>query len=487
MNSQYPALLSANWVRPAYYIPRWFDINAIPDLTDVVDLPVEGSAVDPTVETGSYSNVPALWSLSSTSLSTNPSILAAVLESVCSELEIARIATLQIEQGSAGGVETTQPGHLWIAATNSMTVSGFRPTFSTTAQVEIKLSDGSFVTVDEADSFNTLLYSGQWRWFYEKPYLCIFGPGITQSQTTESSGWSFVSDQTLWDRGSLVYVQQPTTDRWIPLYPGEIRDDGMLGVRDGPFGLRMTRPNSQRTLDQLTIRINGTLNVAERVMITNALDNSFTVDGLLRKPTDYLWELKTRAQIFHSVSVNQSPGAIQARLAITFGGYSDATLASGILTSTTYPTGYNYATVPEVPSFDIWAETLIPTSGMIAFLTTVASADCYQAFENNRAQTMSVSSYLCLFDYDINLLVDRPRVFWLVTNYSNSGGSFVPTVNFPSTRSLQIIYTKDVSLPPPSNDSKDEATRLSYLVRWKSQAIASETEMEELPGHALFV
>jgi hypothetical protein len=132
-------------------------------------------------------------------------------------------------------------------------------------------------------------------------------------------------------------------------------------------------------------------------------------------------------------------------------------------------------------------ETLVPTSGAVAFLTTVASADIWQAYENNTVQVMGVSGYYCYFDYNIDLLVDRPEVLWLTTNYRNSNGQFVPTVNFPATRSLQILYTRDVSVPSPSNDSKDEALKLSYLVRWKSQAIASESPVIELTGQAKFL
>lgn len=487
MNSQYPALFSANWTRPAYYLPRWFDINGIPDLTDDPDLPVEGTAVDPTLESGSYNQVPALWTLSSTSLSTNPSVLAAVLESLSYELEASRISGLQVDRQLGASAETSQPGHLWICQTNSLIVSGLKPISSVAGLVEIQLSDGSFVTVGPADSLHSLLYSGQWRWFYEKPYLCIFGPGLTQSQTAESSGWSFVSDQSLWDRCSLLFVQHETTGRWVPLYPDEIRDDGMLGVRDGPYQLRMVRPNSQSILDNLIVRIDGQLNVAERVMIANSLDNSLTVNGLMRKPDDFLGELKDRMAAYHAVSKNQTPASVQARLAIAFGGYTDSWLSSGVLSATNYPSGYNYSIVPEVGLNDVWLETLVPTSGAVAFLTTVASADIWQAYENNTVQSMGVSGYYCFFDYNIDLLVDRPEVLWLTTNYRNSNGQFVPTVNFPATRTLQILYTRDVSIPVPSNDSKDEALKLSYLVRWKSQAIASESPVIELTGQAKFL
>lgn len=487
MNSQYPALFSANWTRPAYYLPRWFDINGVPDLTDDPDLPVEDSAVEPTLESGSYNQVPALWTVSDTQLSTNPSILAAVLESVSYELEASRISSLQVEREIGASIETTQPGHLWICQTNSLTVSGFRPVSSVTKLVEVQLSDDSFVTVAPADSFHSLLYAGQWRWFYEKPYLCIFGPGLTQAQTAESSGWSFVNDQTLWDRSSVLYVQHEITGRWVPLHPDEVRGDGMIGVRDGPYQLRMVRPNSQSVLDDLIVRIDGQLNTAERVMIANSLDNSMTVNGLLRKPDDFLGELKDRMAAYHAVSRNQTAASVQARLAISFGGYTDSTLSSGILTAVTYPSGYNYSIVPEVALNDIWVETLVPTSGAVAFLTTVASADIWQAYENNVVQAMGVSGYYCFFDYDINLLVDRPEVLWLITNYRNTNGQFVPTVNFPATRPLQILYTRDVSVPDPSNDSKDEALKLSYLVRWKSQAVASESPVIELTGQAKFL
>lgn len=488
MNSEYPALLSANWTRPAYYLPRWFTINAVSDLTTFVDFPVEVAAVDPTLEGGTYNKVPLFWSLANTTLSPNSSsLMGAVFDCLSSELEISRISTLQLEREIGASPETTQPGHLWLVETSAAVVSSLLPNSNTAAKVELQLSDNSYVDVTQADSLNSLFYSGQWRWFYDKPYLCIFGPGLTQSQTVESSGWSFVTDQQMWDRSSLLYVQQPTTNRWIPLHPDEVRDDGMIGVRNGPYQLRMVRPNSQATLDGLMVRINGTLNTAARVMVTNSLDNTYTVNGLLRKPGDFLGELKERLDTYHAVSRNQTPCSVQARLAIAFGGYTGATLSSGLQTSQIYPVGYNYAVVPEVPSFDIWLETLVPTSGAVAFLTTVASAEIWQAYENNTTQAMGVSGYYCFFDFKINLMVDRPEVLWLVTNYTNSGGSFVPTVNFPSTRELQIVYTRDVSVPPPSSDSKDEALKESYLVRWKSQAIASESPVIDLSGQALFL
>ena len=265
-----------SWTPGLYYLPRWLSANAYPTLSDPVTAPLTLSSPASSVLTLASGTAPAGWVITDS----GPTIAGAntiqrLVESIASEAAL--VQTI---------IESSLLGAKWYFDIGAPQFAILAPTVSPANNVEVQLSDNSYVEVLEAKNDLELFWSSGWRWRAGDGYLLLYGIGNQEFNSERRSGqgdWQFISSATRWTTGSVIFWEHPATKTWVPMLPGAIRADGFLGLYyAGTVRLRCPLALAASSLATVPVRVNGETIIGTRINLWNDVDDRSLLVGLQR-------------------------------------------------------------------------------------------------------------------------------------------------------------------------------------------------------------
>jgi hypothetical protein len=382
-------------------------------------------------------SVPTSWVLSAPVTGADGNLLQQMLNAFYEENQYLypAIQTLKLTRGFF--FDWYEPDQAWYTVYNKNFTS-----------VGVKLSDNSTETLSPAKSDLELFYSPAWTYRTAGREVLISGLGI-QTQTTESRGtdWQFLSNPAKYDNDKYTYWQHPVSKGWIPFIPGNIRSDGLTGIKyPSSINIRSFNKAAQDSLTSVDVIFDEDTVTAQRVNLWTSVDEKGLLWGLKRGSTENSRHFADKLLATSWFARTQSTRATQNAIATGVGEYT-VTSVSRTATGCTAPAGYTFHSVKEVlPVRTVWEEALTPTgSGTFYSIyaepirgTAFVGAAAYEATNNNGLVTILNYTHT-------NEIVD---VLWMLEYWTDSEtgvsfGSSLPAeggdLTVLSTRKTQVV------------------------------------------------
>jgi hypothetical protein len=479
--------INGNWTPPLERLPRWFEVNSIPDLNTFTPLPSAVSVPTSKTYTKPTSNsIPVSWVLSSTTYISSGA-LSGYFDVLSNNLEYIRQNLLRVEICSQNNVDTGELDFVWLATSQD-------PEIKT---VSVLISSGSYLTVNKVQNDLDLFYPSTWSWKNDKGTILISGLDLQEHSLTNvsgASGWLFLTSPTLWTPGLDSVFIRPN-GLAINIHQSEKRSDGLsYFYKEGQsYVVRSRNVSGTIDLPEVSVQINDFTTTAKRVPLWTGADEIGLYIGLSRRDNETIKQFKNVLLNSWSFLHNHSKNSVVAYISGALRASETFLVTSGLTSAYYFNNGKNllFQTIDKYKSTRDVLRATGPTSSR--FLSKIPSWLLYCGDLDGKKTTLTEyrqtpdNGYI---EFEVNPTIKGTRhrltVDFLQQTYSFTSSSLLLNTSFPSVKNYKCLVVKDVYLDTPDSFTKRNAITQSGMFLWKS-TLPDEEEEILLSGSAVFV
>lgn len=456
-----------NWTPPLYYLPRWFEANAYPTLTDEIDEPDTWNfTLNTSFDVATNSTIPSSWILTDTSYIPASLTLQSFFKVYVHEKQYMFGNLISSQLSRSFYYDLSEPEFGWVVETGQ-----------SVSKLEVLTTSG-FIEVSRADSDLELFYGGSWKYRQENSTILIAGLGIQQQVArVDGDSWLFIRNEGLWDSSALVWLEHPTTKSWIPIHPSQIRADGWIGYNttvSGTVSLRCLMPAAQQTLPQVIVRVDGEQKIARQVNLSTALDDKSMFFHIERRDLETNSSLE-EATLQSSWFRDQTQKGLRNFISAALRTGSTVTYSAGT-TGFTFPasaTGFSIRNIHQYGYIDEKLEHNVDSD--TSYRTLFSDPDLGCGFIRGLQTDFVSASGIVTFDTFVDNRIDNPIVHWRLKYWTEIASSIQFESNFPNQSDMVVFFPSKVRVNTASVSTlKTSFNRTSPIFRWRSVADDAE-------------
>lgn len=423
-------------------MPRWFSANGYEDLGDPLTPPDEGDPIDgsPSSTAVPASRVPPEWWAEAggrtAAASTTQGIFSAFSSVLAGILPAAKIVG-----ASRTSFDLAEPDRAY-HATGLYEEGPVYAAVGASGWVEIQRS-----------GIGEMLEGLAPRVSRDGEEALIGGVGTIESASSAVGGWMGFSSDAVWDPTSLGFYRHPSTGAWVPLHPGDVRNDGLVPLAYSGSGL--LRSSHRAAVDNLAsflVRCGAVETLASRTNLWTVLDDKAMWFFLDRLDGESLPDFSDRVLGTSWFGVDQTRQSVRDAVAASLG-LGVVTYASRTASGIWPEAGYRAVSIRNIARTQLVEERLQYRSGQ--YWTRTSEPTRGTVFSGGYAyEVASVSGAVSA----PGLLATESRAAtarWVVDLWSESGSGVVFTKNMPKEGpDFVVLNVRGVDVLDPGEDVK---------------------------------